>query len=74
MKMPDNHSMRCVIVFLKVPQKSRVKTRLSKFLDPEIVVDIYKNFVAAQKQSIALNTAAYLSNIELDTNTSEPIE
>ncbi len=46
MKKPDNHSMRCVIVFLKVPQKSRVKTRLSKFLDPEIVVDIYKNFVA----------------------------
>ncbi len=44
--MPNNNSARCVIVFLKVPQKSRVKTRLSKFLDPEIVVDIYKNFVA----------------------------
>jgi len=45
-KMPNNNSARCVIVFLKVPQKSKVKTRLSKFLDPEIVVDIYKNFVA----------------------------
>ncbi len=44
--MPDNHSTRCVIVFLKVPQKSRVKTRLSKFLGPEIAVDIYRNFVA----------------------------
>jgi len=36
---------QCVIIFLKVPQRVPVKTRLSKSLDQKIVVNLYKNFV-----------------------------
>jgi len=42
---PADPNDQCVIVFLKVPQRVPVKTRLSKSLDQEIVVNLYKNFV-----------------------------
>ena len=45
MNSPVDPSDQCVIVFLKVPQRVPVKTRLSKSLDQEIVVNLYKNFV-----------------------------
>lgn len=45
MNSPADPSDQCVIVFLKVPQRVPVKTRLSKSLDREIVVNLYKNFV-----------------------------
>jgi rSAM/selenodomain-associated transferase 1 len=36
---------RCILVFLRVPEKGKVKTRLSMALDKEFVLNIYKNFV-----------------------------
>jgi rSAM/selenodomain-associated transferase 1 len=42
---PADPNDQCVIAFLKVPQRAPVKTRLSKSLDQEIVVSLYKNFV-----------------------------
>jgi rSAM/selenodomain-associated transferase 1 len=42
---PADPNDQCVIVFLKVPLRVPVKTRLSKSLDQEIVVNLYKNFV-----------------------------
>lgn len=45
MNSPADPNDQCVIVFLKVPQRVPVKTRLSKSLDQEIVVNLYKNFV-----------------------------
>ncbi len=35
----------CVLVFLKFPQNGAVKTRLSRSLDADIVLNLYKNFV-----------------------------
>lgn len=34
-----------MIVFLKAPEPGKVKTRLSRFLDPDFVLDLYKGFV-----------------------------
>jgi rSAM/selenodomain-associated transferase 1 len=34
-----------VIVFLRAPQKGRVKTRLARDLDPGLVLDLYRAFV-----------------------------
>jgi len=36
---------KAVIVFFKVPEKGRVKTRLSKFLNDTFVLELYKGFV-----------------------------
>ncbi len=36
---------KAVIVFLKVPEKGKVKTRLSKSFDNDFVVNLYKGFV-----------------------------
>ncbi len=36
---------RAVIVFLRVPEKGQVKTRLSKILNTTFVLDLYKAFV-----------------------------
>lgn len=36
---------KAVIVFLKVPEKGRVKTRLAQFLDETFVLELYKGFV-----------------------------
>jgi len=44
--LPNNHKDRCVIVFLKVPQKTSVKTRLAESLGQDIATDLYKYFVA----------------------------
>lgn len=46
MKHSSNYKNQCVVVFLKIPQKTGVKTRLAKTLGKDIVVDLYKNFVA----------------------------
>lgn len=37
---------RCVLLFLKSPEIGRVKTRLSKHLNPRTVVDLYRCFVS----------------------------
>ncbi len=42
---PADPNDQCVIGFLKVPPRVPVKTRLSKSLGREIVVNLYKNFV-----------------------------
>ncbi len=34
-----------VIVFLKAPEKGRIKTRLSKVLDESFVIELYKGFI-----------------------------
>jgi rSAM/selenodomain-associated transferase 1 len=44
---PSNQRNRqCVLVFLKVPPQASVKTRLEQFLDKDVVVKLYKHFVA----------------------------
>ena len=43
---PSKNSIdQCVIVFLKVPQKTSVKTRLAKSLGPEVATNLYTHFV-----------------------------
>lgn len=36
---------RCVVMFVKYPEKGEVKSRLTKYLDEDFVVNLYKNFV-----------------------------
>lgn len=38
-------SKRCVLFFVKLPEKGKVKSRLSKELDEQIVLSLYENFV-----------------------------
>ena len=42
----------CVILFLKAPEKGRVKTRLAASLGEEMVVDLYRCFVEDSIQTI----------------------
>jgi len=42
----NNNKDQCVIVFLKVPQKTSVKTRLAKSIGQEVATNLYLNFVA----------------------------
>jgi rSAM/selenodomain-associated transferase 1 len=37
---------KCVIVFVRAPVKGKVKTRLAKVLAPDVVLDLYRCFVA----------------------------
>jgi glycosyltransferase A (GT-A) superfamily protein (DUF2064 family) len=41
----DCPDKKAVIVFLKAPEKGRVKTRLSKTLSESFVLDLYKGFI-----------------------------
>jgi len=41
----NNRQNQCVIVFLKVPQKTSAKTRLAKSLGQEAATNLYINFV-----------------------------
>jgi uncharacterized protein len=43
----------CVILFLKAPEKGRVKTRLAASLGEEMVLDLYRCFVEDSIQTIA---------------------
>ena len=36
---------RCIVVFVKCPEKGKVKSRLSSQLDGELVVTLYESFV-----------------------------
>lgn len=45
---------QCVIVFARVPQKGKVKTRLARKLAPELVLNLYKNFVLDILSSLAV--------------------
>jgi uncharacterized protein len=47
----------CILLFVKYPKKGDVKHRLSKTLDPELVVELYRAFV--------LDTLATLHKIQL---------
>ena len=49
---------RCAVVFVKAPQKGKVKTRLSKIVGPEIALNVYKRF--------AVDLIETLKNIECD--------
>jgi glycosyltransferase A (GT-A) superfamily protein (DUF2064 family) len=42
----------CVILFLKAPEKGRVKTRLAVSLGEEMVLDLYRCFVEDSIQTI----------------------
>ena len=46
MSLGENKKRRCVLVFVKAPEKGKVKTRLAKILGNGIVLGLYKNFVA----------------------------
>src|SRR3989339_331956 len=41
----DRPGKKAVIVFLKFPEKGKVKTRLSKVLDESFVLALYKGFI-----------------------------
>ena len=45
MNPPNCQKDRCILVFLKVPQKSVVKTRLAKVLGQGAAAGLYQNFV-----------------------------
>lgn len=44
MRQLNKSSRRCILVFVRAPEKGKVKTRLSGRLDKEIVLNVYKNF------------------------------
>ena len=48
-----------IILFIKYPEKGKVKTRLNKYLDEIIVLEIYK--------SIILDIIKILKNIKIET-------
>ena len=53
--------MNCVLIFLRAPQLGRVKTRLARFLDQEVVLALYKGFVADLLET--LRTTGYTTRI-----------
>ena len=55
-KQKSGSSNRCALVFLKAPEKGKVKTRLSKTIGNEIAMNVYKRF--------AFDIMATLLNIE----------
>lgn len=55
-KQKSVSSNRCTLVFLKAPEKGKVKTRLSKIIGNEIAINVYKRF--------AFDIMATLLNIE----------
>jgi hypothetical protein len=46
MSLGKNKKRRCILVFVKAPEKGKVKTRLSKILGKTVALGLYKNFVA----------------------------
>ena len=44
-KATDASADNCILVFIRAPQLGRVKTRLTRFLQPEVVLELYKCFV-----------------------------
>jgi rSAM/selenodomain-associated transferase 1 len=51
-KRSINRSKRSILLFARVPEKGRVKTRLTKKLSPETVLRLYKFFVEDILESI----------------------
>lgn len=43
--MPNLSKDRCVLFYVKYPEKGEVKTRLSSYLDETITVELYRNFI-----------------------------
>ncbi|GBC61841.1 hypothetical protein DENIS_2803 [Desulfonema ishimotonii] len=52
MPLQPDRSRQCVLVFLKWPEKGRVKTRLARDTGPAIALDLYRNFVADTLQML----------------------
>ena len=46
MSLGENKKRHCVLVFVRAPEKGKVKTRLSKILGNGIVLGLYQSFVA----------------------------
>jgi hypothetical protein len=47
-------SSRCVLLFIKAPEKGKVKTRLSTHLNDEITLNLYRCFVADVTESLKM--------------------
>ncbi len=47
-------SSRCVLLFIKTPEKGKVKTRLSTHLNDEIILNLYRCFVADLIESLKM--------------------
>jgi len=43
-KKKSGSRRRCALVFVKAPEKGKVKTRISKIVGPEIALNVYKRF------------------------------
>jgi rSAM/selenodomain-associated transferase 1 len=46
MGLGENKKRRCILLFLKAPERGKVKTRLSEVLGNGIALGLYQNFVA----------------------------
>ncbi len=51
---------QATILFLRVPEKGRVKTRLSKSLDKDFVLELYKAFVQDMLATLSENDQTFL--------------
>lgn len=44
----------CIVMFIRAPQKGKVKTRLSRDVGPETALDLYKTFTEDMLQTITM--------------------